>query len=156
LEAIGYVGPTLASIVIILLLYADVIVLIERNTYDLSNQLKILKEFFSSTCMTVNNDKTKVMIIKSNKITYDNFVYDNNILEEVYSYKYLGIYIHHKLNWNYSIEKRINGGWKAYYGFENNCKLVDLWLLDKKNLLFETLVTPVILYGCEVWGSNIS
>ena len=27
---------------------------------------------------------------------------------------------------------------------------------DKKKLLFETLVTPVILYRCEVWGCNIS
>ena len=32
--------------------------------------------------MTVNNDKTKVMIIKSNKDTYANFVYDNSNLEE--------------------------------------------------------------------------
>jgi hypothetical protein len=72
------------------------------------------------------------------------------------SYKYLGIDIHHKLNWNYSIEKRIIGGWKAYYGLENNCKSVDLWSWDKNKLLFETLVTPVILYGCEVWGCSIS
>ena len=27
---------------------------------------------------------------------------------------------------------------------------------NKKKLLFETLVTPVILYGCEVWGCSIS
>jgi len=27
---------------------------------------------------------------------------------------------------------------------------------DTKKLLFETFVTPVILYGCEVWGCNIS
>ena len=27
---------------------------------------------------------------------------------------------------------------------------------DKKKLLFETLVTRVILYGCEVWGCIIS
>jgi hypothetical protein len=27
---------------------------------------------------------------------------------------------------------------------------------DKKKFLFETLVTPVILYGCEVWGCSIS
>ena len=27
---------------------------------------------------------------------------------------------------------------------------------DKKNLLFESLVTHVILYGCEVWGCSIS
>jgi hypothetical protein len=39
--------------------------------------------------MTVNTDNTKVMIIKSNKIPYDTFVYDNNNLEEVTSYKYL-------------------------------------------------------------------
>ena len=66
--------------------------------------------------MIVNIDKTKVMKFKSRRITYDTFVYKNNGLGEVTSYKYLGIDIHHKLNWNYSIEKRINGGWKAYYG----------------------------------------
>jgi hypothetical protein len=87
------------------------------------------------------------MIIKSNKITYDTFVYDNNNLKEVNSYKYLGIDIHHMFNWNYSIEKRIIGGWKNYYGLANNCYLTYLWIWDKKKLLFETLVTPVILYG---------
>ena len=95
--------------------------------------------------MTINTDKSKVMITKSNKISYDTFIYDNNNLEEVTSYKYLGIHIHHKLNWNYSIEKRIIGGWKAYYWLENNFKSADLWSWDKKKLLFETLVTPVIL-----------
>ena len=58
--------------------------------------------------MNVNTDKTKVMIIKSKKATHANFVYYNNNLEEVSSYKYLGIDIHRKLNWNYSIEKMIN------------------------------------------------
>ena len=48
--------------------------------------------------MTVNIDKTKNMIIKSKKDTYANFIYDNINLEEVTSYKYLGIGIHHKLN----------------------------------------------------------
>jgi hypothetical protein len=67
---------------------------------------------------------------------------------KVTSYKYLGIDIHHKLNWNYSIEKMIIGGWKAYYGLENNCK--------SKKLLFETRVTPIILYGCEMWGSLVN
>ena len=60
--------------------------------------------------MIVNIDKTKVMIIKSNNIPYDTFIYDNNNLEEVTSYNNLVIHIHHKLNWNYSIEKKIIGG----------------------------------------------
>jgi hypothetical protein len=102
----------------------------EKSPYDLGKQLIILKDFLSSMCMTMNTNKTKVMIIKSKRITYDIFVYEKNSLEEVPSYKYLGIDIHHKLNWNYSIEKRINGGWKYYYGLENNCKSIDLWLWD--------------------------
>ena len=55
--------------------------------------------------MNVNTNKTKIMIIKSKKDTYENFIYDNRNIEEVTSYKYLGIDIHHKLNWNYNIEK---------------------------------------------------
>ena len=95
------------------------------------------------------------MIIKSKKDTYGNFVFDNSYLEEVSSYKFLGIDIHHKLNWNYSIKKRINGGWKSCFGLENNCIVPNLVMWDKK-LLYETLFTHVILYGCEVWGCIIS
>ena len=66
------------------------------------------------------------MIIKSKNDTYANFRYDNSNLEEVSSYNYLGIDIHHKLNCNYSIKKRINGGQKAYFGLENNYKAANL------------------------------
>ena len=39
----------------------------------------------------VNTHKTKVMITKSENITYTIFFYDNNNLEEVTSSKYLGL-----------------------------------------------------------------
>ena len=70
----------------------------ERSPHDIENQLRILKEFFSNMGMNVNNDKTKFIIIKSNNITYDNFIYGKNNLEKVTSYKYLGIDIHYKIN----------------------------------------------------------
>ena len=84
--------------------------------------------------MIVNTHKTKIMIIKSKKDTYENFIYHNTNLEEVSSYKYLGIDIHHKLNWNYRIEKRIKVGWKAYFGLENNYKSTNLVMWDKKKV----------------------
>ena len=105
LEKVGCVGPTLTGIVINILLYDDDIVLMARSPHDLENQLRILKDFSFNMGMIVNTDKTKVMIIKSNNITYYTFVYENN-LEEVTSYKYLGIDIHHKLNQNYNIKKK--------------------------------------------------
>jgi hypothetical protein len=55
-----------------------------------------------------------------------------------------------------TLRKKIIGGWKAYYGLEKNCKSTDLWIWDKNKLLFEILVTHVILYICEVWRCNIS
>ena len=90
----------LADIAFILLLYAKYIVILTRCPSDLDKKLRLLKDFCSTMGMIVNTDKTKVMIIKSKKDTYANFMYDNSNLEEVSSYKYLGIDIPHKLNWN--------------------------------------------------------
>ena len=36
-----------------------------------------------------------------------------------------------------------------------NCKSVDLCIWRKKKFLFETLITPLVLYGCEVSGCSI-
>ena len=93
------------------------------------------------------------MLIISKQDTYANLIYDNRNLEEVTSYKYLGIDIHHKLNQNYSIE---NEGWKAYFDLKNNCKSVNLVMWDNNKFLLETLFIHVIFDGCEVWGFNIS
>jgi hypothetical protein len=98
LEKEGCVIPTLIGIVINRLLYFDDIVLMERIPHDLENQLRILKDFFSNMGMTLNIHKNKVIIIKSNNITYDTFIYEKNNLGEVTSYEYIGIYIHHKFN----------------------------------------------------------
>ena len=65
-----------------------------RSPSDLDKQLRTLKDFCSNMGMTVNTDKTKIMIIKSKKDIYAKFIYDNRNLEEVTSYKYLGIDIH--------------------------------------------------------------
>ena len=59
----------LARIVIILLLYADDIVPMERCPSDLDKQLRLLKDFCSTMGMIVNTEKTKAMIIQSKKDT---------------------------------------------------------------------------------------
>lgn len=57
----------------------------------MDKQLKTLHDYCSKMGMTFNTDNTKIMIIRSKKITHGNFVYDNNCLDQVSSYKYLGI-----------------------------------------------------------------
>lgn len=59
--------------------------------------------------MIVKIDKTKLMIIKTQKITYDNFFYDNKKLEEVE----IGTLI-------------------------MELKTIDLWIWDRKKLFLVT------------------
>ena len=109
--------------------------------------------------MTINTNKTKIMIIKSKKDTYANLIYHNRNLEEVTSYKYLGIDIHHKLNWNYSIEKMINGGWKAFLVLKILVNQL-MWSCEIKissylKLLSYLLSCRVVKYGGATFQKNL-
>ena len=59
LEEAGCTGTILAGIVIILLLYVDDIVLMERCRSDLDKKLRILKYFCSNMGIYVNNQQDK-------------------------------------------------------------------------------------------------
>ena len=91
-------GPRLIGMVITLLLYDGDIILLARSHDDLNKQLRILQYYCSNMGMICNTNKTKLMIIKSKNMNYDNFIYDHNDLEKISSYKYLGIDIHCHLN----------------------------------------------------------
>lgn len=156
LEEAGCADTILVGIVIILLLYVDDIVLMEKYPFDLDKQLRIIKDFCSCMGMTVNTDQTKVIIIKSKKVTYANFcttisIWKKclliNILELIFIISSIG---------SITLRKKINGEWKAYFGLESNCKSTNLVISDKNKFIFETLVTLVIFYGCEVWGCSVS
>lgn len=69
-----------------------------KSFYDLDMKLKIIYNLFSSIDVTINIDKTKIMIDDSRKKQYDNFMYEKNNMEEVTSYKYLGIILDRNLN----------------------------------------------------------
>jgi hypothetical protein len=60
-----------------MLLYADDILLLARNPFDIEKYHRILKYFCISSAMIMNTDKTKIMIIKSRHVIYPKFVYDN-------------------------------------------------------------------------------
>ena len=113
LVEVGYISKTLSEIIIVLL-YANDIIIFARCLFDLDKQLLIFMILFSRMDMIVNTNKTKNMVINSNKITYVHLLYDNRNLEEVSSYKYLGIDINHNINLNYNIE---NYQWRVEISF---------------------------------------
>ena len=102
------------------------------------------KSFVSITNLTINISKTKIMFVKRQKRYKPCIIYNNESLECVESFKYLGLEVPSNHRWNECATLRFEAGKGAYYAFENTCNHGDIkcWVLKK--YLFDTLVTPVL------------
>ena len=69
-------------------MYADDVILISKNERGLQNCFKKCDLW----CLDINIDKTKAVIFnKSGKILQYNFCFNENSIENVQTYKYLGV-----------------------------------------------------------------
>jgi predicted peroxiredoxin len=76
------------------ILYADDTVLLSDTSKDLQKQLNLFEEYCKQWKLTVNTDKTKIVIFGS-RVANDQtlYIFNNKRLEIVNEYKYLGIYL---------------------------------------------------------------
>ena len=146
----------IANTVIMLLLYADDVVLMAHTLEDAQKLMNVLKCFCLQSGLIVNESKTKVMLIKTFKIENPCIVYNNQPLEVADSFKYLGLKVPSNHKWKDCAMQRLEAGKRAYYAFENMCNAGEIKCWALKKYLFDTLVTPVLLYGVEVWGGSIA
>ena len=79
------------------------------------------------------------------------FLFGHNQLEVVDEYTYLGIVFNYNGKFTKAISKQASQGRKAFYSLYNKVKKLYL-PVDISLELFDQLVLPVMLYGCEVWG----
>ena len=146
----------IGNVVIMLLLYADDVVLLAHEVKDAQRLMQVLEKFCMHSGLSVNVTKTKVMLVKTRDKENPCIVYNNEPLEVVESFKYLGLEIPHNHKWNECAMRRLEAGKRAYYAFENMCNVGEIKCWALKKYLFDALVTPVLLYGVEVWGGSIS
>jgi uncharacterized protein YmfQ (DUF2313 family) len=70
------------------------LVLISDSKQGLKKQLDILDTYCKDWCLTVNINKTKIIIFnKTGRLIKDNFILDGQEIECITRYKYLGIII---------------------------------------------------------------
>lgn len=80
----------------------------------------------------------------------------NQQLEMVTSYRYLGLECSKDYSWNECIIQRVINGTKSFYALKDKCEKEDIWAWDIRRKLFRSVVQPVLLYGCAVWGPALS
>ena len=74
-------------------MYADDIVLLSSSREGLHKRLDSLGMFCKDWCLDVNICKTKILVFnRTGKLLKNDFIFDNEPLECVKHYKYLGVY----------------------------------------------------------------
>ena len=86
---------------------------------------------------------------------YPTLMYKEEPIQCVKSFKYLGIDIAATNRWGGCFESRLQAG-KNYYMLENQCNQSYTRGWEVKLMLFNAMVTQVLLYGVEVLGGTIS
>ena len=142
-----------------ILLYADDIVLLSEKASGLQRAINLFQEYCRKWKLKVNLKKTKIIIfnssIKSN-CKYK-FYFDNNIVEIVNRYCYLGIIFTNNCSFKQCSENLQAKASKAYYALINSIKIDHCKNIKLLSKLYNALILPIILYGSEIWAiSNIN
>ena len=150
----GLSGIDIGSLKLFLLLYADDMTIFSETEDGLQQGLNVLETYCNRWKLTVNKDKTKVMVFRKGGILRRNlkFYYQNHELEIVRSFSYLGIVF--TPGGSFSNAQVTLAGQAQKAIFKLNGYLYNFSDITPKHILnlFDKLVTPILNYGSEVWG----
>ena len=136
------------------LLYADDTVIIAENQSELQKTLENLHEYCITNELTISTTKTRVMVCSRGKIrNKPTFTYGVNKLEIVFEYMYLGVKVTYNGKFKDHMEYASLKGTKSMFALLQKANMLNM-PVDIQCHLFGTLVSPVLLCWCEVWGSN--
>ena len=134
------------------LLYADDVVLLSTSANGLQQKINTLEDFCQRWCLSVNVEKTKVLVFnKAGKLLKNNFLLNNNILENVTNYRYLGVIFSASGTFSLAKDALYKNGLKCYFKL---CKdILSFHPSIKTSLhILDHTIKPVLLYGSEIWG----
>ena len=147
-------GIDIGMVKMFMLLYADDIVLFGNSAEQLQDGLNLLSNYCQRWKLTVNIAKTKVMVFRKGGALPRNltFLYNGNQLEIVRIFKYLGIVF--TAGGSFTETQNTLSGQAQKAIFKLNKYLYRFTFISPKHKLelFDKLVTPILNYGCEVWG----
>ncbi len=152
----GKHGITLSPelIQILIMLFADDVVLLSYTVIGLQQQLNILKDTAKKLGLVVNLQKSNVVVFRNGGhiAAREKWFYDRMKLEIVNQYKYLRVIFSTGLTFSYAHEDMANRAKKGVVGI-----LKLLWTLGDQSpklffKLFDCQIQPMLTYGSEVWG----
>lgn len=138
----------------LIMMFADDVVLLSHSVVGLQRQLNILNNTAQRLNLTVNHEKSKIVVFRNggHLASTEKWFYNDVQLEVVNEYKYLGVIFSTGLTFSYSLESMAMKAKKGVFGI-----LKMLWSLGENcpNIffkLFDCQIQPMLTYGSEIWG----
>jgi hypothetical protein len=151
-------GPSLHTapdVRLSLLIYADDTAILANSAEELQQLLTSVDSWCSTHGMTISIVKSEVMVFNcKSPEQLVNVSVQGRPLPVVRVFKYLGVWFHFSKGAAHNVHKAATRGKFAIACMHR--KLYDLDVGSNVNLslkLYNSLVLPAMLYGCEVWGT---
>ena len=145
--------PTIASVRVTHLLWADDLVLLALDPTSLEKMLTILYIYCQEWGLTVNISKTAIMVFnRSGRMLKEskNFTYGQIPIGSVREYTYLGITFTLTGSLKMAQIKLRQKSLRSYFSLKT---MINLQQLKKPIVfkLFDSLIVPVASYCCQIW-----
>jgi hypothetical protein len=136
-----------------IILYADDTVIMAESAANLQKQLDSFSDYCDIWRLKLNVEKSKIVGFFSQGRTPNNFKFDFNGKqpEIVDEFNYLGVLLTKNCNFNKSKMFAVNKGTKAMYEVLKLGRIHTLSINCQLDL-FDKMVKPTLLYGCEICG----
>ena len=135
-----------------ILLYADGMIIFFESPEGLQKSLDCFAECCKCWKLTINTEKIQKLSFFQ-RLDTDNFNFKLNgeNISIVDSFKYLGVFFNYNGSFVRHKTHLVGQSRKAMFALLKKSK--ELYLpIDLQIELFDSLILPILLYGCEVWG----
>ena len=133
----------------------DTIVLVETER-ELQSTLDAVHKYCNNMQLTVNTQKTKVMIFYRGKVKkHRNFLFGDSILHVTYDCVYLGVNFNYNTSFIKAFGRHISRAKRAMFAIVTKSRRL-LLPLDILFEVFDRVVLPVVLYASEIYGHSDS
>ena len=119
----------------------------------LNDKLKSLNTFCTNNRLKVNMEKTKCMTFnRTGRLIRRNFFLNGIKLENVRSYKYLGLMFTPSGEIKSALDDLRSRALKAYMSLKHKLGTIFYAYVDETTKIFDTMIKPILLYSSDFWG----
>lgn len=128
--------------------FADDLILFSECPNTLERMLQQLSDESAKAGLSMNVAKTKIM---SNSSAKEAITINNQQLEYVNEYIYLGQLVSPIENMQKEIERRIANTWKRFWSLSEIMKNKEMPMSEKRKV-FNACILPCLTYACQTWA----